>query len=70
MAASLQHGPERLDSVGVRHAVHILAHTVVDAPMVRDTSIGSVVFRVDRDVSFGGRCHAAIECTWYQAALL
>ena len=49
LVSALEHRPERLDSVGVGHAVHVLAYRVLHAAMrEREALVGGGVVGVDR----------------------
>ena len=45
----LEHGPEALDSIGVRHAIHVLADGVIDRLMLElgHSVVGSGFIRVE-----------------------
>ena len=48
MVPALEHGPERLNPVGMRHAVHILTDAVLHGFMLeRHTLISAVIVRID-----------------------
>ena len=54
LVSAFQHRPERLDAVGVRHAVDVLGNRVLDALMrVRDAFVGRRVVGVDHSARLG-----------------
>ena len=58
----LEHGPERLDSIHVRHAVNVLADRVLERLVrVRDAFVGHRIVRVDRRVRVRHFVHEALQ---------
>ena len=53
VVAALEHGPMALDALCVRHAVHVLAHGVIDGLMVGEPLVAAVLVRVN----LGSRLH-------------
>ncbi len=62
LMSALQHRPERLDAVGMGHAVHVLADRVLDAFMrVRNALVGYGVIGIDNRVRLGIFGHEALQ---------